>query len=822
MLTKINILAPVMEGADRAEANQGAVEIVNGFVDSISGTPSVKIRPGLEALLDTETGVRVDLYWWEAKRYLIIASGEKIWVKRSLFESPVEISPTAGADIFPQNTRVFFSADEHGVTMSAGQHMLWWGGDVTVVAARITGSGVPYPVSSLAYLKGYTIASIQNTQQFAYALYGAEDARTSPPPWSPLYISASASPDNIMCLAAGWEELFILGRESSESHYVSGNAVTPLPALSGSVSEVGAINSKTLQKLGNAWMFLTPQKQVVRIEGRTPRVLSKAIDQELHRVSYFDAAEAFTLFERFYVLTFPSGGKTFVYDLDNGLWYRWETWDDTVIKYRAFKGISSVHAKSWGHQLVGGHDGKVYKLSYDIGSDDRDLIRLRIRSAHLDHDTLARKFGSQLQMRLRCGERVEEPEVVGEVVYGTNWTALATKLAATPLDMVAATDGFIYIVTAFKIWKADSTLTTFTEMTLDGVVKTGFNGICESYGGRIVTADAMSAWVKPAGSDTFTIRPLLDVPAPGTGPTSPETSNVTGSPDSTNLYVHGSYGGSGRLSLYNIVTEEKLGGDYRVSGGLSAWAKEQGVIADNGNVIIVGGGTELHSIWRQKPDLTQGLVFDAGVGWASGNHQGRIWKDETSGRIWVVGQKKTEGKTFYQYSDDHGETWTDPVIPTGAVNSRPLDAVNIVDGKAFVLITNDIYRATKNFTADLGAAEFEFDGSTAHSICRLSGTRMLVATNGTTSNLYLLAGYDTHIPSELITNRKLLIRWRDNGRQEWSNYREIALGEIGETDMVRRIQGLGQYKTRQYEFVCSSNGPLTIAGIEAKVVANDN
>lgn len=816
MLAKVNIFSPIMEGADSAETNQGALEIVNGFVDSISGTPAIKMRPGLQYFLDTETGVRVDLYWWEAKKYLIIASGEQVWVKRSIFENPIEISPSSSADIFPRNTRVFFSADEYGVTMCAGQHMLWWGGDTTVRAVRITDDAAPYPVSSLTYLKGYTIASIQNTQQFAYALYGAEDARTSPPPWSPLYSSASASPDNIVCLAAGWEELFVLGRESAESHYVSGDAITPLPALSGSVSEVGAINSKTLQKLGNAWMFLTPQKQVVRIEGRIPKALSKSIEQELHRVNYFDAAEAFTLFERFYVLTFPSGGKTFVFDLENGLWYRWETWDEDIVKYRAFKGISSVHAKSWGKQLVGGRDGKIYQLSYDVGNDDGDLIRFRLRSAHIDHDTLARKFSPLLQMRLRCGERVEQPIVEGDPFYGTNWKYLSTLLPSQPIDIFQASNGYIYITTATKIYRMDSNLANLTEMTLSGTLAVSFGGLAETIRGNILTADKTSAWVMAPGTTTFTKVAVFQVPYQYWN----EGNRITATPDSDVIYIHGSSGGSGRIAAYNFTAQTWIA-SYTVSTWLSAWAREKGVYADNGSVIIVGGGSELHTIWRRKADGTAGLVYDPGPNWAYGNHQGHIFKDP-NGRIWVVGRKKTENRTFYQYSDDDGETWTTPTILTDSIASSPLDAIGIKDGEAFLLVTNDLYRVTSDFLSGMGTAEFEFDGSVANIIRPLSGNRFIIGTNGSSHNLYTLQGTPTYLPGELITERKLLIRWRDNGKREWSNYREIALGEIGETDMAKRIHGLGQYRTRQYEIVCSSNGPITIAGIEEKVTANDN
>lgn len=408
-MPRLNLFNPSTAGADRAEISDGTIEMVNVYIDQIGGTPVFKTRPGLAELHDTGLGGRIDLYWWEAKRVLIIAGGRKIYAKSTENGDLNDITTATSADIFPFNSRVFFAADEYGVTMSTGQHMLWWGGDTDVKAAKITDTSAPSPITSLAYLKGYTIASKQNTQAFYFATRGPEDAITSPPPWNPIFLNASAAPDDIIALGAGWEELFILGRESTESHYVSDNVDIPFPALSGSVSETGILGAATLQKLGNTWMFLSSNKQVVRMNGRTPEVVSQAIDQELRRLDYHTRSEAFTLFNRFYVLTFTVDHKTFVYDIQNSSWYRWEAWSRTLYRFRRFNGISSAMCKSWGLQLVGGFDGQVFVCDPDVATDgsDVDLIRVKLRSGNIDHGTTRAKFVSDLNFRLRRGDHGE-------------------------------------------------------------------------------------------------------------------------------------------------------------------------------------------------------------------------------------------------------------------------------------------------------------------------------------------------------------------------------------------------------------------------------
>lgn len=73
------------------------------------------------------------------------------------------------------------------------------------------------------------------------------------------------------------------------------------------------------------------------------------------------------------------------------------------------------------------------------------------------------------------------------------------------------------------------------------------------------------------------------------------------------------------------------------------------------------------------------------------------------------------------------------------------------------------------------------------------------------------------IMPEPVRSPKLLIRWRNDGKSEWSNSREIFLGDPGDYEIMKRIRGLGHYFTRQYEIVCISGKPITIAGIDEEV-----
>jgi len=59
----------------------------------------------------------------------------------------------------------------------------------------------------------------------------------------------------------------------------------------------------------------------------------------------------------------------------------------------------------------------------------------------------------------------------------------------------------------------------------------------------------------------------------------------------------------------------------------------------------------------------------------------------------------------------------------------------------------------------------------------------------------------------------LTIRWK-NENLSWSRPREISLGDIGDKEIVRQLNLLGMFRTRQYEIVCSEAVPVVFG--EAK------
>jgi hypothetical protein len=63
----------------------------------------------------------------------------------------------------------------------------------------------------------------------------------------------------------------------------------------------------------------------------------------------------------------------------------------------------------------------------------------------------------------------------------------------------------------------------------------------------------------------------------------------------------------------------------------------------------------------------------------------------------------------------------------------------------------------------------------------------------------------------------LLIRWRDDGRPEWSNFTNLPLGSESEQTHYTRLTRMGIYRSRQYEFVITDNADLALMGMTEDV-----
>lgn len=202
------------------------------------------------------------------------------------------------------------------------------------------------------------------------------------------FATAEGSPDNLVSLIVDHRELWVFGESTTEVWFNSGNADFPLERIQGAFIEQGCAAKHSVAKMDNTVYWLTAddrgQGMVQRAQGYQPqRVSTHALEYAIAGYSRIDDAVASTYQQEghsFYVLTFPTASKTWVYDASTNLWHE-RAWrnpaDATLNRHRA-----QCHMAFAGENIVGDWEaGNLYRLDLDAYTDNGAFIP-RVRSCH--------------------------------------------------------------------------------------------------------------------------------------------------------------------------------------------------------------------------------------------------------------------------------------------------------------------------------------------------------------------------------------------------------------------------------------------------------
>jgi hypothetical protein len=278
------------------------------------------------------------------------------------------------------------TADTFEVSLTAG------GAAINTTSAgsgthTVTSLGYAFPegCKTITYLNGRFVANLPNSQAFYCSekvnlVTGVSNADW----WDTLNETvADSNPDVAVGLISSHNELIVFGEISGEVFYDTGAAIAPFTRNASGVFEVGAVSPYSIAKIDNSVMWLgkstTGQGIVYRLNGYTPfRISTYSIEYAIQNMSVITDAIAFTYQQdghHFYVLTFPTGGKTFVFDANTNLWHeraglslgaltRWEAQEYAMFNNK--------------HLVCDYAEGKIYSLSlsaYDDGGTSRKWIR---------------------------------------------------------------------------------------------------------------------------------------------------------------------------------------------------------------------------------------------------------------------------------------------------------------------------------------------------------------------------------------------------------------------------------------------------------------
>lgn len=354
--------------------------------------------PGLEYLQTVGTGPIRALWAHQTNGSdFYVVSGNEVYKMSTLTGDPVllgTVSGTGPVSIADNGTQLFFACNPDSYIYN----------EVTNVFQQITDPDFPGAVT-VGYLDGYFVFNEPDSQRvWVTSLLDGLSV-------DPLdFASAEGSPDGLVALIVDHREAWLFGTDSVEVWYDAGLPDFPLTRIQGAFNEIGCVAAFSVAKLDNGlfWLGTDARGQgiVYRANGYTgQRVSTHAIEYAIAQYSDISDAVAYTYQQEghaFYVLTFPTGNATWVYDVATQAWHERAGWlNGAFTRHR-----SNCQCNFLGNTVVGDFEnGNIYKMSLDVYSDNGDIQKwLRSwRALPTGTNNLKRTAHHSLQLNCEAG-----------------------------------------------------------------------------------------------------------------------------------------------------------------------------------------------------------------------------------------------------------------------------------------------------------------------------------------------------------------------------------------------------------------------------------
>ncbi len=251
--------------------------------------------------------------------------------------------------------------------------------DLASQTFRVIDSEAFYGAATVDYLDSFLLFNRPGTRQFYCTL-------SNNTVFDPLYYAQKTSaPDNLAALLVKKRELWLIGERTTEVWYNAGGAAFPFASMPGTFIEHGTCAPYSVAKDGATVIWLTRNERgqavVMRAVGYDPQKVSTyALEAEWDGYATVSDATAYMYLSGghvFYVLTFPTADKTWVYDCVENLWHQ-RAWMDAGGDLHRHR--SNCHAFAYGQHVVGDfQNGRLYRLDDNVYLDSGASI-LRLRS----------------------------------------------------------------------------------------------------------------------------------------------------------------------------------------------------------------------------------------------------------------------------------------------------------------------------------------------------------------------------------------------------------------------------------------------------------
>ena len=395
---KLPILATAQPGKS---VEQGKQEVVNMYFSENKGNELYPMiahsRPGLKTWKsNTGQSVRA-MHAQNTKLYFIIGS--------TLYSIDKYLTQTTLGSILTTEGICQIKGIANRLLIN-DQRDGWIFNITTNVLTKIDpAQGFPEGTTTVTSLDGYFIAHLPDSDSFYWSTL------TAPQTWAALdFSSAESNPDNIVAVTTFLRRLFFIGSNSTEIWFNTGDATSPFARIEGVFINYGtsaphsvAVGAQNLYFLGQG---NNGQLGIVSLDRsyNDKLISSETMTQELVTYTTVDDAIGLT-YQRegkeFYVISFPTEDKTWVYDQVSDMWYRYTSWNGAGER----RWLPDNHAAFAGKNLVGdSRSGNIYELDNETLTDNGEIIIRKIRTNPLAIKDMGSMFIHRVEVDIESGQ----------------------------------------------------------------------------------------------------------------------------------------------------------------------------------------------------------------------------------------------------------------------------------------------------------------------------------------------------------------------------------------------------------------------------------
>jgi hypothetical protein len=341
---------------------------------AIYGTPGLSLFAALPSIVRG---------WWVFKNKIVAAAGSGVYT--------IDANATIVNIGSLQTSSGLVSMIDNGVLLFIVDGTKCYGWDGTTFTSPLTDTNIPNGATTVAYNDTFFICDnpgVNGQYSVSPSIY------TVGTPWVGLAIgNASSNPDSLVAVDTDHGYLICWGNNSIEWHQDVGTSPLPYTPIVGATQQVGLAAKFSRAKFDNTIAFLGTNLQgqysVYKFNGFQPVAIStKDIDSFFDDFSTVSDATAISYQwdgHPFYLLTFPTAGRSFLYDGATNIWSEQQTGVGLINRY-----VGNLNLVFGGQIYISDYsNGNIYRLNDESYTDNGTPIMRLIQTRHIhDHGNM--------------------------------------------------------------------------------------------------------------------------------------------------------------------------------------------------------------------------------------------------------------------------------------------------------------------------------------------------------------------------------------------------------------------------------------------------